>query len=149
MLSKKPLKNKTKKTKKNKKNGVTAIDLPGQSKSSTPSMTEFKIVMLGAGGVGKSALTMQFVRGSFIENYDPTVEDLYTKSIEFNNKSYLLEILDTAGVEQFASMSDLYIRNGHGFILVYSITSSQSFKEIESLQQKICRIKAGLAGPEL
>lgn len=104
-------------------------------------MTEFKIVMLGAGGVGKSALTMQFVRGSFIENYDPTVEDLYTKSIEFNNKSYLLEILDTAGVEQFASMSDLYIRNGHGFILVYSITSSQSFKEIESLQQKICRIK--------
>ena len=35
----------------------------------------------------------------------------------------------------------LHIRNGHGFILVYSITSSQSFKEIQSLQEKICRIK--------
>lgn len=104
-------------------------------------MTEFKIVMLGAGGVGKSALTMQFVRGSFIQNYDPTVEDLYTKNVRFNNKNYNLEILDTAGVEQFASMSDLYIRNGHGFILVYSITSAQSFKEIDGLQQKIQNIK--------
>jgi len=104
-------------------------------------MNEFKIVMLGAGGVGKSALTMQFVHGSFIENYDPTVEDLYTKQISINNRTYILEILDTAGVEQFASMSDLYIRNGHGFILVYSITNSQSFDEIQGLQKKICRIK--------
>merc|ERR1712170_214206 len=97
--------------------------------------------MGGAGGVGKSALTIQFVRGCFIQNYDPTVEDLYTKTVNLNNQNYLLEILDTAGVEQFASMSDLYIRNGHGFILVYSITNLQSFNEIDGLQQKIQSIK--------
>lgn len=103
--------------------------------------TEFKIVMLGSGGVGKSAITMQFVRGSFIENYDPTVEDLYIKQITHENKTYVLEILDTAGFEQFATMTDLYIRNGHGFILVYSITNAQSYTEIDLIVQKIAQIK--------
>lgn len=45
-------------------------------------MREFKVVVLGSGGVGKSALTVQFVSGCFIEKYDPTIEDFYRKEIE-------------------------------------------------------------------
>jgi len=45
-------------------------------------MREFKVVVLGSGGVGKSALTVQFVSGHFIEKYDPTIEDFYRKEIE-------------------------------------------------------------------
>ena len=77
-------------------------------------MREFKVVVLGSGGVGKSALTVKFVSGMFIERYDPTIEDFYRKEIEVDNGPSVLEILDTAGTEQFASMRDLYIKKWTG-----------------------------------
>ena len=43
---------------------------------------EYKLVILGAGGVGKSALTMRLVQGVFVEKYDPTIEDFYRHQIE-------------------------------------------------------------------
>ncbi|MBW04336.1 Ras-related protein Rap-2a, partial [Eschrichtius robustus] len=92
-------------------------------------MREYKVVVLGSGGVGKSALTVQFVTGTFIEKYDPTIEDFYRKEIEVDSSPSVLEILDTAGTEQFASMRDLYIKNGQGFILVYSLVNQQSFQD--------------------
>lgn len=103
---------------------------------------EYKAVMLGSGGVGKSALTVKFVTGQFAERYDPTVEDFYRKEIEVEGSPATLEILDTAGTEQFASMRDLYIRNGQGFILVFSISSKQTFADIKTMRQQICRVKA-------
>jgi len=91
-------------------------------------MHEYKVVVLGSGGVGKSALTVTFVTGKFVEKYDPTIEDFYRKEIEVDGAPSVLEILDTAGTEQFSSMRDLYIKNGQGFIVVYSITSVQTFQ---------------------
>ena len=61
-------------------------------------MQEYKIVMLGSGGVGKSALTMQFVQGIFVEKYDPTIEDSYRKHVEVDNMQCVLDILDTNNV---------------------------------------------------
>lgn len=104
-------------------------------------MREFKVVVLGSGGVGKSALTIQFVNGQFIERYDPTVEDFYRKEIAVNGAPCILEILDTAGTEQFASMRDLYIKNGQGFIIIYSCTSAQSFYDIKMMRDTILRVK--------
>ncbi|VEL42352.1 unnamed protein product [Protopolystoma xenopodis] len=54
---------------------------------------------------------------------------------------WTLEILDTAGTEQFSSMRDLYIKNGQGFILVYSLTSRQTFHDILGLRDNILRVK--------
>ncbi|CAD1475463.1 unnamed protein product [Heterotrigona itama] len=62
-------------------------------------MREYKIVVLGSGGVGKSALTVQFVQGIFVEKYDPTIEDSYRKQVEVDGQQCMLEILDTAGTE--------------------------------------------------
>jgi Ras-related protein Rap-2C len=104
-------------------------------------MKEFKVVVLGSGGVGKSALTVQFVSGCFMEKYDPTIEDFYRKEIEVDSSPCVLEILDTAGTEQFASMRDLYIKNGQGFIVVYSITNHQTFMDIKSMRDQITRVK--------
>ncbi|XP_053842385.1 ras-related protein Rap-2b isoform X1 [Vidua macroura] len=106
-------------------------------------MREYKVVVLGSGGVGKSALTVQFVTGSFIEKYDPTIEDFYRKEIEVDSSPSVLEILDTAGTEQFASMRDLYIKNGQGFILVYSLVNQQSFQDIKPMRDQIIRVKRG------
>jgi Ras-related protein Rap-1B len=75
-------------------------------------LREFKIVVLGSGGVGKSALTVQFVQGIFVEKYDPTIEDSYRKQVEVDGQQCMLEILDTAGTEQFTAMRDLYMKNG-------------------------------------
>lgn len=104
-------------------------------------MREYKVVVLGSGGVGKSALTVKFVSGTFMEKYDPTIEDFYRKEIEVDSAPSVLEILDTAGTEQFASMRDLYIKNGQGFVIVYSITSLQTFQDIKTMRDQIQRVK--------
>jgi len=98
-------------------------------------------VVLGSGGVGKSALTVQFVQGIFVEKYDPTIEDSYRKQVEADGQQCMLEILDTAGTEQFTAMRDLYMKNGQGFVLVYSITSQASFNDLADLREQILRVK--------
>jgi Ras-related protein Rap-1A len=104
-------------------------------------MREYKIVVLGSGGVGKSALTVQFVQGIFVEKYDPTIEDSYRKQVEVDGQQCMLEILDTAGTEQFTAMRDLYMKNGQGFVLVYSITAQSTFNDLMDLREQILRVK--------
>uniref|UniRef100_A0A158PBY3 small monomeric GTPase n=1 Tax=Angiostrongylus cantonensis TaxID=6313 RepID=A0A158PBY3_ANGCA len=104
-------------------------------------MREYKIVVLGSGGVGKSALTVQFVQGIFVEKYDPTIEDSYRKQVEVDGQQCMLEILDTAGTEQFTAMRDLYMKNGQGFVLVYSITAQSTFNDLIDLRDQILRVK--------
>ncbi|KAG8231389.1 hypothetical protein J437_LFUL011325 [Ladona fulva] len=107
-------------------------------------MREYKIVVLGSGGVGKSALTVQFVQGIFVEKYDPTIEDSYRKQVEVDGQQCMLEILDTAGTEQFTAMRDLYMKNGQGFVLVYSITAQSTFNDLQDLREQILRVKVSL-----
>jgi len=104
-------------------------------------LREFKIVVLGSGGVGKSALTVQFVQGIFVEKYDPTIEDSYRKQVEVDGQQCMLEILDTAGTEQFTAMRDLYMKNGQGFVLVYSIIAQSTFNDLPDLREQILRVK--------
>jgi len=102
---------------------------------------EFHVVVLGAGGVGKSCLTAQFVHNEWVESYDPTIEDSYRTQLQVDGRQVVLEILDTAGTEQFVAMRDLYMKTGQGFLLVFSITSQASLEEIASLREEIIRIK--------
>lgn len=53
----------------------------------------------------------------------------------------LLDVLDTAGQEEYSAMREQYMRTGEGFLLVYSITSRTSFVEIATFQQQILRVK--------
>ena len=104
-------------------------------------LKEYKLVVLGSGGVGKSALTVQFVQGIFVEKYDPTIEDSYRKQVEIDGTQCMLEILDTAGTEQFTAMRDLYMKNGQGFVLVYSIIAQSTFNDLPDLREQILRVK--------
>ncbi|KAI9249405.1 ras related protein 1b [Phascolomyces articulosus] len=104
-------------------------------------MREYKLVVLGSGGVGKSALTVQFVQSIFVEKYDPTIEDSYRKQVEVDGQQCMLEILDTAGTEQFTAMRDLYMKNGQGFLLVFSITSMVTLNDLHELREQILRVK--------
>eukprot|EP01097_Dermamoeba_algensis_P010929 TRINITY_DN8300_c0_g1_i1.p1 TRINITY_DN8300_c0_g1~~TRINITY_DN8300_c0_g1_i1.p1 ORF type:complete len:194 (-),score=24.68 TRINITY_DN8300_c0_g1_i1:213-794(-) len=100
-----------------------------------------KVVILGGGGVGKSCITIQLTSNVFVAQYDPTIEHTYRKEMTVDNQSVMLEILDTAGQEDFTILRDTYIRGGEGFVLVYSITSPESFEQIPSLLQQIMEVK--------
>ena len=106
---------------------------------------EVKMAILGAGGVGKSCLVVQFVQQHFCEEYDPTIEDTYRRQILLNNEPVLLDILDCAGEEEFSAARDHWISTLELLILAFSITDRSSFEEIESyyLPQHILRNKQG------
>jgi len=100
----------------------------------------YKVVVIGSGGVGKSCFTIQLISGTFVETYDPTLEDSYRKQMTVDEEEAILNIYDTAGQEDFSAVRDQYIRIGEGFICMYSITNEASFKEVSNLRDKICSI---------
>lgn len=102
---------------------------------------ELKLVVVGGGGVGKSALTIQLIHSHFVDEYDPTIEDSYRKQVVIDNEVQVLDILDTAGQEEYSAMREQYMRTGEGFLLVYSITSETSFEELMTYYQQIQRVK--------
>ncbi|KAJ2743864.1 hypothetical protein GGI20_003405 [Coemansia sp. BCRC 34301] len=92
-------------------------------------------------GVGKSMLTTRFINGEFSHEYDPTIEDSYRKQCQIDGDICVLDILDTAGQEEYAAMRDYHIRSGHGFIIVYSVTAASSLAEAEKLAEHVRRVK--------
>jgi len=102
---------------------------------------EYKLVIVGGEGVGKSALTIQLIQGKFVTEYDPTIEDSYRKQFTVDDDQLILEVLDTAGQEEYAAMRDCYIRTGHGFVVTYSITNRDSFVAAENFRQRILLVK--------
>lgn len=101
----------------------------------------YKLVIVGGGGVGKSAITLQFIQSYFAPDYDPTIEDSYTKQCVIDDIPAKLDILDTAGQEEFSAMREQYMRSGEGFLLVFSITERASFDEIHKFHRQILRVK--------
>ncbi|KAF8917990.1 P-loop containing nucleoside triphosphate hydrolase protein [Mucidula mucida] len=98
----------------------------------------YKLVIIGAGGVGKSALTVKFVDNRFEERYDPTIEDSYRKNYVIDHETAVLEVLDTAGQEEFFSMREQYIRTGEGFLI-----------EVRKLHRQVMQVKGGRRFPEV
>lgn len=118
--------------------GVTTLgDMPEQS-------NDYRVVVFGAGGVGKSSLVLRFVKGTFRDGYVPTIEDTYRQVISSNKNVCTLQITDTAGSHQFPAMQRLSISKGHAFILVYSISSQQSFEELRPIFNVICEVKGNM-----
>eukprot|EP01091_Cochliopodium_minus_P021349 TRINITY_DN971_c1_g1_i2.p1 TRINITY_DN971_c1_g1~~TRINITY_DN971_c1_g1_i2.p1 ORF type:complete len:200 (+),score=63.52 TRINITY_DN971_c1_g1_i2:627-1226(+) len=101
------------------------------------SSTRSKICILGDGGVGKTAFTIQFCTNTFISDYDPTIEDSYRKQVVVDDDVTMVEILDTAGQEEFKALRDQWIRGCEGFIVMYSIDSLSSFEEVNSFIENI------------
>ncbi|KAJ6790425.1 hypothetical protein PWT90_07466 [Aphanocladium album] len=104
-------------------------------------MVLYKLVVLGDGGVGKTALTIQLCLQHFVETYDPTIEDQYRKQVVIDSQPCILEVLDTAGQEEYIALRDQWIRDGEGFVLVYSIASRSSFSRIKRFYHQIQQVK--------
>ncbi|CDR42694.1 CYFA0S10e01178g1_1 [Cyberlindnera fabianii] len=94
-----------------------------------------KISVCGARGVGKSTLVVQYVDNYFVESYYPTIQNQFNKSVKFRDQTYEVEILDTAGQDEFTIMNDSTIV--HGYLLVYAINSRSSFDLLPVIRDKI------------
>uniref|UniRef100_A0A8C1KI44 small monomeric GTPase n=3 Tax=Cyprinus carpio TaxID=7962 RepID=A0A8C1KI44_CYPCA len=119
----------------------TKVMAANKSKSQS-SLVLHKVIMVGSGGVGKSALTLQFMYDEFVEDYEPTKADSYRKKVVLDGEEVQIDILDTAGQEDYAAIRDNYFRSGEGFLLVFSITEPESFSASSDFREQILRVKA-------
>ncbi|XP_068141246.1 ras-related protein Ral-a isoform X2 [Drosophila tropicalis] len=111
------------------------------SKKPTAGPALHKVIMVGSGGVGKSALTLQFMYDEFVEDYEPTKADSYRKKVVLDGEEVQIDILDTAGQEDYAAIRDNYFRSGEGFLCVFSITDDESFQATQEFREQILRVK--------
>ena len=111
------------------------------SNSNAEKPLEVKLVILGKSLVGKSALTYRFINDQFPKEHDTTIEDQYKINMSIDGFNCLLEILDTAGQDDYQSMIETWINFGSGFLLVYSIDDMESFNEVKKKYDKLVQIK--------
>ncbi|KAG0369058.1 P-loop containing nucleoside triphosphate hydrolase protein [Gamsiella multidivaricata] len=96
-----------------------------------------RIALLGARAVGKSSMVIQFVENVFVDSYFPTIERTFTKPITYHGQQYEVEIIDTAGQDEFSIFNGKHALDVHGYVLVYSVTSKLSFDMIGVIRDKI------------
>ena len=99
--------------------------------------SEMTITVLGKGVVGKTSLIYRFINNHVMEEHDATIEDKFTVFETIDDKQYQINILDTAGEEDYQSMLDQWIEAADGFLLVYSIDDKNTFEVLEDKYKKI------------
>jgi len=92
----------------------------------------FKLLIIGDSGVGKSSLLLRFADNTFSGNYITTIGvDFKIRTIEVDGDKVKLQIWDTAGQERFRTITSTYYRGTHGVIVVYDVTSGESFANVK------------------
>jgi len=98
----------------------------------------YKILILGDSGVGKTCLIFRFIEDIFSDSYISTIGiDCRSRIVNLDGKKVRLQIWDTAGQERFRTLTSAYFRGAMGIILVYDITTEDSFKHIAQWLQNI------------
>nr|CDS34289.1 small GTP binding protein [Hymenolepis microstoma] len=93
----------------------------------------FKLLLIGDSGVGKSCILVRFTDDTYYENFSSTIGvDFKIRTVDLDGHHIKLQIWDTAGQERFRTMTVAYYRGAHGIIMVYDVTSKESFRNIET-----------------
>lgn len=91
----------------------------------------FKFIVIGMSGVGKSSLLTRLIDGAFNQEIQSTIGVQYLSTVmDIDGNPVKLQIWDTAGQEKFRSISKSYYRHAVGVILVYDMTDRKSFDEL-------------------
>ncbi len=91
-----------------------------------------KFILIGNSGVGKSSLLFQFIENRFKNGVEPTIGiEFGTKMLEVGGKTVRLQIWDSAGQENYRSITRAYYRNTICTLLVYDVTSRKSFDDVK------------------
>ena len=112
----------------------------------------YKILLLGDSAVGKTCFFMQYTENTFHEVHMSTVGlDHKTKNVQIDGKTYKIQIWDTAGQERFRTITKNYFKGAHGIILIYDVTSNDTFESVrnwikqikQEVDDKVCIILVG------
>lgn len=94
---------------------------------------EFKVVVLGDKGVGKTSLVLRYMEGYFSDKQQSTVGAFFlTKNVTVQGARMKMQLWDTAGQERFRSMAPMYYRNAHAAVVCYDMTCEDSFVKAQS-----------------
>lgn len=93
-----------------------------------PPVKHRKVVMLGYPSVGKSSLALQFCKGDFQKEYEPTIENTWSKTFVLGDDEFELDVVDTAGQDEYSLLPQSFVYGIHGYIVVYSVACSRSFQ---------------------
>eukprot|EP01084_Bolivina_argentea_P113780 202717_1 len=103
-------------------------------------MYEFKLTVSGTTSVGKSSILIRFAKGQFSEFQESTIGAAFlTQTVPAHDCTVKFEIWDTAGQERYHSLAPMYYRGAYVAIVVYDITSQQSFHEVTQYVKEIRR----------
>lgn len=86
---------------------------------------------------GKSSLTVRFVEGTFVETYYPTIENTFSRPLKYKGQDFTTEIVDTAGQDEYSILNSKHFIGIHGYMIVYSVASRQSFEMVRVIRDKI------------
>lgn len=111
----------------------------------------FKVIVVGAGKVGKTSLTIRFAEDRFRESYLPTLGvDFMTRNLTVNKANVKLQLWDTGGQEFVMSLLPFYFSGAAGGVLVYDITNRNSFNSLDywlkQIRQNAGEVPVVLAG---
>ncbi|XP_058185462.1 ras-related protein RHN1-like [Rhododendron vialii] len=97
-----------------------------------------KLVLLGDMGAGKSSLVLRFVKGQFFEFQESTIgAAFFSQTLAVGDETLKFEIWDTAGQERYHSLAPMYYRGAAAAIIVYDITSTDSFARAKKWVQEL------------
>ena len=106
-----------------------------------PEIPKYKLIFLGDQGVGKSCILNRFMNDTFTEDYQATIGlDFQSKNVQIDNQDIHLLLYDTAGQEKFRSLIPMYTRDANIILLVYDISSKDSFIHLPDWLQDLNNI---------
>lgn len=110
------------------------------SRSSSSIYKTLSIPVFGAARVGKSSVIKGFLNEPYEDDYKPTIEEYFTKYLEYREKQFQLNIIDTGGSESFPAMRRLEIERADLIILMYSLEHSSTFEYLAQIREEINEI---------
>jgi len=117
-------------TKPSRSKANTIVEVGSKPKNS---FENFKFVMVGDSGVGKSSIILRCVDGTFTDSFISTIDvDYKEKVVDLNGEKNTLQLWDTAGQERFRTITSSYYRGAQGVIIVFDLTNRKSFDNVRT-----------------
>ena len=107
-----------------------------------PEIPKYKLIFLGDQSVGKSCILNRFMNDTFTEEYQATIGlDFQSKNVQIDNQDIHLLLYDTAGQEKFRALIPMYTRDANIILLVYDVTSKDSFLHLSDWLRDLTNVK--------